>query len=144
MDRQEGSEIRRLLRFKGSSRLEVKDDLTEKILEHKNIVFPGGLKFRFVESRKLSGPGGEWVEYKVLYSIIKYRQTLEYMQVVLDSIQKLLKTNLFGDLSEVSYLELSEFDSSQSEYYYVLLEMRKDLGEELKENETKELFNEYE
>jgi ribonuclease D len=35
MDRLEGSEIGRLLRFKGSSRLEVKDDLTEKILGQK-------------------------------------------------------------------------------------------------------------
>lgn len=149
MGQLEGSEIGRLLRFKGSSRLEVKDDLTEKILGQKNIVFLGGLKFRFIESKKLSGPGGEWAEYKVLYSIPKYKQSIEYILVVLNSIVKMLKNEeckdrLFGStLDKISYLELEEFDSSRSGYYYILLDIRKDIGEEIQENEINKIFKEY-
>lgn len=150
MDRLEGSEIGRLLRFKGSSRLEVKDDLTEKILEQKTIVLLGGLKFRFIESKKMSGPGGEWAEYKVLYSIPKGEQSLEYLLTILISIVKMLrdensKDSLFGDtLSGTSYLELEEFDSSRPCYYYILLSLRKDIGEEIQENEINKIFKEYE
>lgn len=147
MDRLEGSEIGRLLRFKGSSRLEVKDDLTEKILEQKTIVLLGGLKFRFIESKKFTGPGGEWAEYKVLYSIPKGKQSLEYILVVLGSIVKMLrnKNTLFGNtLDNLSYLELEEFDSSRPGYYYILLGLRKDIGDEIQENEINEIFKNYE
>ena len=150
MDRLEGSEIGRLLRFKGSSRLEVKDDLTEKILEQKTIVLLGGLKFRFIESKKMSGPGGEWAEYKVLYSIPKGEQSLKYLLTILGSIVKMLRDEvgkdiLFGDtLDNLSYLELEEFDSSRSGYYYILLGLRKDIGEEIQENEINKIFKNYE
>ena len=144
MDRLEGSEIGRLLRFKGSSRLEIKDSLTEKILESKNTVFSGGLKFRFIESKKFSGPGGEWAEYKVLYSILKYRQDLEYLSTVLEEISKLLRDYpdlIFGTPQPpIDYLELEEFDSSRPGYYYVLLSMRKDIGQEIQESEIQKIF----
>ena len=151
MDRLEGSEIGRLLKFKGSSRLEVKDDLTEKILEQKNIVLLGGLKFRFIESKKMSGPGGEWAEYKVLYSIPKgEQQSLGYLITVLEGIVKMLKDEdgedlLFGDtLVNTSYLELEEFDSSRPSYYYILLGLRKDIGDEIQDDEINEIFKNYE
>lgn len=150
MDRLEGSEIGRLLRFKGSSRLEVKDDLTEKILEQKTIVLLGGLKFRFIESKKFTGPGGEWAEYKVLYSIPKGEQSLKYLLTILGSIVKMLRDEegkelLFGDtLVNTSYLELEEFDSSRPGYYYILLGLRKDIGDEIQENEINEIFKNYE
>lgn len=145
MDRLEGSEIKRLLNFKGSSRLEVKDSLTEKVLEQKNIVLSGGLKFCFIESKKYSGEGGEWADYKILYSIPKYKQTLEYLQVVLSEISNMLKDSslLFGEDPEISYISLEEFDCSRPRYYYVLLGVRKDIGEEEKENEITNLFKEY-
>ena len=147
MDRLEGSEIGRILKFKGSSRLEVKDDLTEHILAQKAMIFLGGLKFRFIESKKFSGPGGEWAEYKVLYSIPKCEQSMKFIKVVLENIVKLIddeeRKGFFGDfIDKLSYVELEEFDSSHSGYYYFLLNMRKDIGEEIEENEINKLFKE--
>lgn len=136
------SDICRLLKMKGTSRLEVKDDFTEKVLEQKDKLLLGGLKFRFIESKKFSGLGGEWVEYKILYSIPKYDQTLEFLHTVLYSIYKTLDNTVFSD-SNIDYLEISEFDSSYARYYYFLLDVRRDIGEEIQENEIENLFKEY-
>ena len=142
MDRLEGSEIRRLLNFKGNSRLEVKDDLTEEILEQKELVFPGGIRFCFVESKRYVGEGGEWVEYKVLYSILKYEESAKYLQYVLQQASNIVEVYL-ADL-DVDYIRLEEFDCSRPDQYYILLCMRRDINEEIKENEIIEIFKEYE
>lgn len=143
MDRLEGSEIRRLLNFKGNSRLEVKDDLTEEILEQRNQVLPGGIKFCFVESKRYIGEGGEWVEYKVLYSILKYKDNLEYLHHVLSVSSLLIKTLYIDKNIDVDYVRLEEFDCSRPNQYYILLCIRRDINEK-KENEIKEIFKEYE
>ena len=141
MDQVEGSEIRRLLNFKGSSRLEVKDDLTEKILSNKGIFFAGCIRFCFIESKKYSGDGGEWVDYKILYSILKCKDSAEYFQYVLKNASVFL-----GSLSSISkdccYISIEEFDCSYPKYYYVLLGIRRDIGEEKEENEINKLFKE--
>ncbi len=140
MDQLGGSEIRRLLNFRGNSRLEVKDDLTESILEQKNQVFPGGAKFCFVESKKYVGEGGEWAEYKVLYSILKYRNDIEYLHYVL-SIASLLVKILYIDTDlAMDYVSLEEFDCSRANQYYILLCIRRNINEEIQENEIQEIF----
>ena len=141
MGQQVGSEIRRLLNFKGSSRLEIKDDLTEKILSDKGILLPGGIKFCFIESKKYTGEGGEWVEYKTLYSILKCSNDIEYLQYILAN-----SSNIIGSLEkfEPDYVNIEEFDCSYPDYYYVLLYIRKDIGEEKEENEINKLFKSYE
>jgi hypothetical protein len=137
MDRLEGSEIRRLLNFKGSSRLEVKDDLTERILSSKGFSFSGNIRFRFIESKKYIGEGGDWAEYKVLFSILKCRDTIEYLQYILTESSKLIGSLLDG--IEIDYIRLEEFDCSRADYYYILLDIRRD-GKEIEENEINKIF----
>ena len=137
----EDSEIRRLLNFKGSSRLEVKDDLTEKILETKGVLLPGGIKFCFIESKKYTGEGGNWVEYKLLYSILKCSNNVDYLQYVLGNA-----SNIIGELSKfkLDYIDLEEFDCSRANYYYILLYIRRDIGKEIEQSEIIKIFKEYE
>lgn len=141
MDRVEGSEIRRLLNFKGNSRLEVKDDLTERILEGKGILLPGGIKFCFIESKKYIGEFGDWVEYKVLYSILKCSNSIAHLQYVLGNA-----SHIIGALEKFKpdYIDIEEFDCSRADYYYILLYIRKNIDEEIEQNEVQEIFKEYE
>lgn len=141
MDRVEGSEIRRLLNFKGNSRLEVKDDLTERILEGKGILLPGGIKFCFIESKKYIGEHGDWVEYKVLYSILKCNNSIAHIQYVLENASKIIGTL---EKFKLDYIDLEEFDCSRAGYYYILLYIRRNIGEEIKQSEVQEIFKEYE
>ncbi len=140
MDLLVGSEIGRLLNFKGSSRLEVKDNLTERILEKKGILLPGGIKFCFIESKKYTGEYGDWAEYKILYSILKCKDNIEYLQYVLGNA-----AHIIGSLGsmDMDYVSIEEFDCSRPKYYYILLGIRRDIGEEKEENEITKLFKEY-
>jgi hypothetical protein len=140
MDRLEGSEIGRLLRFKGSSRLEVKDDLTERVLKDKGVLLPGGIKFCFIESKRNVEECGEWVDYKILYSILKCSNDVSYLQYVLGNASHII--GAFNEFN-LDYISLDEFDCSRSGYYYALLYIRRDILEK-EENEINKFFKEYE
>ena len=71
--------IERLLRMKGISRLEVKDDITEAILNNP-IPYP---ELRFLESKVCSTDSGEWNEYYILleFGTDETPEHLKYMML---------------------------------------------------------------
>ena len=137
METREDSNINRLLKLKGISRLEVKDNLTSLILSQKEEVYPG-IRLGFVESKNRDEDGGTWAEYRVLYEVVKYENTTDYLKFVLSEFSKII--DKFSGLSD--YISIEEVDCSRSGYYYILVFMLKNIGEEKEESEVIKMFKE--
>lgn len=131
------SNINRLLKLKGVSRLEIKDNLTSLILSQKEEVYPG-IKLGFVESKNKDEGGGSWAEYRVLYEVVKYENTADYIKFILSELSKII--DKFSGLSD--YISIEEVDCSRSGYYYILVFMLRNIGEEKEESEINKMFKE--
>lgn len=131
------SNINRLLKLKGISRLEIKDNLTSLILSQKEEVYPG-IKLSFVESKNKDEGGGSWAEYRVLYEVVKYENTADYIKFILSELSKII--DKFSGLSD--YISIEEVDCSRSGYYYILVFMLRNIGEEKEESEINKMFKE--
>ena len=131
------SNINRLLKLKGISRLEIKDNLTSLILSQKEEVYPG-IKLGFVESKNKNEGGGSWAEYRVLYEVVKYENTADYIKFILSELSKII--DKFSGLSD--YISIEEVDCSRSGYYYILVFMLRNIGEEKEESEINKMFKE--
>lgn len=86
--------IEKLLQLKGTSRLEVSDEIVEEIQALEEKLTPG-CRLRFLLSKKYDpqeqeGEGG-WTEYKALFKIKKYQDSFEYLSFALENLSKILK-----------------------------------------------------
>ena len=75
-------------------------------------------------------------EYRVLYEVVKYENTTDYLKFVLSEFSKII--DKFSGLSD--YISIEEVDCSRSGYYYILVFMLRNVGEEKEESEITKLF----
>lgn len=108
-------EIRRLLRMRGNTRLAVEDEITDKILENKNIIF--------LESVNKSGECGSWIEYNALYSFPKVEESPRCMSIFMERLSEFSKT--LEEFNGIS-MGIEEIDTDEAEFYYVLFYIIKD------------------
>lgn len=119
------NDIDKLLRMKGSKRLQVRDEVTEKILE----LPPGVIDLQFLESKRFSG----WNEYNALFRIKKIKESAPYFEVIFGSLSRLMK-----DLSDIENdgLGIQEVECGLPDYYYVLIYIIKNDGKESNEKQN--------
>lgn len=124
--------IDRFKLMKGRSRLEIKDDLTESLL---NLEFP---KVLFLESRKKETDYGIWKEYYILVDLKKI-ESPEYFKYLFFQINKIFsllrKYNI--DSSGIQELECS------NNSYELLIYIIRDGKEKCNRTEYEEIFREY-
>lgn len=118
MATQEDSKICQLLSMKGNSRLEVKSDLSDKILSLDYLKYPG-INLRFLETKRKEKEAGDWDEYNILFSALKYQDTSEYLSFVIKNLGEVIK--ILGEEINLDVIGIQEIDCSQPDYYYVLL-----------------------
>lgn len=86
MDTQDyNKSIEELLSVEISEDLEVKDEITELLLDPKSS--NAGCNISFVGSYNRHSETDSWVEYRVLYKVVKYRDTPEYLNIALDFVK---------------------------------------------------------
>ena len=90
------NDIKRLLGLKGNTRLEIQNQLTQRILEYDYIDKTPGIGLRFLETKKRNREAGEWIYYNILFEARKYQDTPEYLAHILGSLSKVVKT--WGDI----------------------------------------------
>lgn len=135
--------INRLLKLKGISRLEIKDSITEKLLNKDTYKEILGLSLRFIESRKKSSDSGHtWNEYLALFDMLKIEDNAEYLSYVMKSLTKL--SELFLDF-DIDFINLEDINCDEANHYYILIYMRKDdLNDDYAEDEITKMFKELE
>jgi hypothetical protein len=125
--------IQRLKTMKGRSRLEVKNELTESLL---NLEFP---KVSFLESHLLDTPYGHWEEYYIFVRLHKV-EAPEYMKYLMFQIDKIITI-----LTDNGILDSGIQEFECDDYTYNILIYAINNGEETekcKETEYEELFGE--
>lgn len=130
METQEGSKISRLLRMKGLSRLEVRNEITKAILELNPELTPG-INLKFIENKKKNTDNGSWVEYNVLLEIQKREETVRYLRFAFENLSNLIKS-LSG--LNIESIGIDEVDCGESDYYYVLIYILSDGQDQKTEN----------
>lgn len=118
-DYNNNSEIKRLLSMKGTKRLEIGNNLTEYILNYNYSENTPGISLRFLETRKRSEELGDWDNYYVLFSALKYNDSIEYLDHIFKSISKIISD--WSDKIEIDVIGLQEVDCSEVKYYYILI-----------------------
>ena len=103
-------EISRLLRMKGQKRLEVNDDLAERILRYK---YKPDLELIFLETRLKEG---KWPEYYVLLGCKKTDHSWDDAVLLLDSVSRWMDD--FQDQEEIG---IQEVDTTRDGYNYMLI-----------------------
>lgn len=114
---QVSSNISRLLRMKGQKRLDVRDQVTQKVLDFDYTKSPG-LSLRFLEARNRQGEEGGWTEYNILYEIKKISETPGYLAYVFELLYRSVGT-LLKDLP-VESMGIQEVECGLSEYYVLI------------------------
>lgn len=138
-DYNNNSEIRRLLGMKGTKRLEISNNLTEHILNYNYSENTSGVSLKFLETRKRSEELGDWDSYYILFSALKYNDSIEYLDHVFKSISKIISD--WSNKVEIDVIGLQEVDCSEAKYYYVLIYILSNgRDKEIKEGDT--LFRE--
>lgn len=131
MEIQVGSSISGLLSMLGDRRLEVSDDITKSILSIDPEQHPG-IKVKFIESKKIKGEKSDWVEYNVLFEIVKYKDTPEYLSYAFKELGKIIKSLSHQKITSIG---VNEVDCGYSDFYYVLIYILSD-GKTNKEEEN--------
>jgi hypothetical protein len=118
--------------MRGKSRLEVRDDLTESLL---NLDFP---KVLFLESRLKETEYGVWKEYYVLFDLKKI-ESPEYFKYLFFQINQVfsLIRGYKVDSSGIQELECSNNN------YELLIYIIRDGKEKCNRTEFEEIFGEY-
>lgn len=130
METRGGSKISGLLRMKGLSRLEVRNEITKAILELNPELTPG-INLKFLESKKRNTDNGSWVEYNVLLEIQKREETARYLSFAFENLSNLVKS--LSDLN-IESIGIDEMDCGESDYYYVLIYILSDGQDQKTEN----------
>lgn len=132
MDTPDYNSVRRFLGMKGVKRLEIINSLTDKILNYNYAEETPGIRLKFLETRKKESEGGEWVNYNILLEADKYNDTPEYLKHILSSVSKIVGT-WEEETKLIDVVGLQEVDSSEAEFYYILLYILGD-GKDKEEN----------
>lgn len=126
----ENSEIQRLLRMKGNSRIWVPNDTSNFILSIDYYEFPG-IGHQFLESKKYTTEEGEWFEHKLLLRGFKDSDTPEYLSYLINTLSKLISRL---DIKGVESIGLEDIDFN-SKYYYFLIYLISDGKDKPKEED---------
>lgn len=126
--------IRRLLGMKGLKRLEVSNELTDKILCYNYSEETPGIRLKFLETRNKESEVGDWVNYNILFEVDKYNDTPKYLEHVFSSISKIVK-DWESEIKFIDVVGIQEVDCDEAEFYYVLLYILGDGRENDKEKE---------
>lgn len=113
------NDIKRLLGLKGNTRLEIQNQLTQRILEYDYTDKTPGIGLRFLETKKRNREAGEWIYYNILFEARKYQDTPEYLSHILGSLSKVVK--IWGDYSNIDVVGIQEVDCEEADYYYILI-----------------------
>lgn len=124
------SEIEKLLSLKGHSR-GFKDEIVEKILSHDEQNTPG-CRVYFITSKK---ERNSWIEYKVLYKIKKYKDSIDYLSYVFDCMAKVVKELRDLDINSIGIQEVYNNDPCS---YYVLIYIIKEENNDGRIRETEQ------
>lgn len=135
------SEIPRLKKMKGESRIWTLNPISEIILGIEFEDYPG-IGHEFLESRPYTSDKGSWIEHLWL---LRGSRTVE-LHRILRSLEKLLRdVEMFKTWGkEVDYCTLEEIDSTEPSHYYFLISILsngKDNFEEKEECFSVEEYN---
>lgn len=131
METQVGSKISWLLNMMGDRRLEVEDGITKSILSIDPEQYPG-IRVKFVESKKIKGDEGNWIEYNVLFEVLKYKDTPEYLGHTFKEFGKIIKSLSHVGIDSIG---VNEVDCGYSDFYYILVYILSDGGEKTNKEE---------
>jgi len=115
MDIQGSNEISRLLGMRGYKRLEVDDDITQRLLGFDYSLLPG-LNLRFLETKKKEN---DWTEYLILYQVQKYRDTTQYFKHIFDILSVISKE--LAKITDIDSIGIQEVECGLTNYYYFLI-----------------------
>ena len=118
-DYNNNSEIRRLLSMKGTKRLEVTSDLTDHILSYNYSETTPGISLRFLETKRKTEELGDWDSYYILFSALKYDDSVKYLEHIFSSISKIIGD--WSDKVSIDVVGIQEVDCSEAKYYYILI-----------------------
>lgn len=120
--------------MKGTKRLEIKNELTDRILGFDYQTQTPGIRLRFLETRYKDLDLGGWVNYNVLLEIDKYNDTPKYLSHIFSSISKAV-SEWDNNINLIDVVGIQEVDCGESEYYYVLLYILGDGVDKVTEND---------
>ena len=129
METQVGSKIAELLRMKGRSRLAVKNNITQSLMNLDPELTPG-VRLKFLESTHYDEDNGSWTNIYALIEIDKFQETADYLSYALKGLGKLIKT--CSIYTEIDSMGIQEMECGLPKYYYVLIYI-------LSNGETKEI-----
>ena len=129
METQVGSKIADLLRMKGRSRLAVKNNITQSLMNLDPELIPG-VRLKFLESINCNEACGNWANIYALIEIDKFQETAEYISYAMKGLGKLIKTCSIH--TNIDSLGIQEVECGLPKYYYVLIYI-------LSNGETKEI-----
>lgn len=120
METQENSKIFKYLLNSNTTNLEISDELTNRILEFDYINKYPGISLKYLESKKRDEELGTWNEYNILFSILKYKDTSDYLGYSLGKLGDLIKDIGKDDIS-IDVIGVQEMECSEPDCYYILL-----------------------
>ena len=125
--------IRRFLGMKGKSRLGIKNNLTEHLLELK---FP---EITFIESKRVETDYGEWNEVYLLTRVKKV-ETPEYFRYITFQVDLIMRTLKQFGIKDCGIQEFQCDDNTYNILIYILSDGKE--KESCRKSEFEEIFGE--